>query len=67
MVIYVHQRNPHPSVWFAFQNGHESAMQLLEENGANVNLFEENSQRPLYSVCFKEQDNIVIFFIEKGA
>lgn len=46
MVIYVHQQNPDSSVWFASQNRHDSTVQLLEEKGANVDLFSENSPRP---------------------
>lgn len=54
-------------LFIACQNGHESTLQLLLNNGADSNLCLEDGTSPLYIACQNGHDITVQFLLNNGA
>ncbi|XP_062579112.1 serine/threonine-protein phosphatase 6 regulatory ankyrin repeat subunit B-like [Saccostrea cucullata] len=54
-------------LYVACHNGHESTVQLLLNNGADINLCDNEGASPLYIACFKGHDRTVQLLLNNGA
>ncbi|XP_062579236.1 uncharacterized protein LOC134241175 [Saccostrea cucullata] len=54
-------------LYIACQNGHESTLQLLLNNGADINLCKNDGASPLYIACQNGHDSTVQPLLNKGA
>lgn len=57
----------HSALFWASQEGHDSVVQILLNNGADVNLCANDGASPLLLACYNGHVNIVQHLLQNGA
>jgi ankyrin repeat protein len=56
-----------PSIFYAIWDGNKEMVRLLIARGANFNIKDKNNMTPLIRALNKDQQDIAVILIEKGA